>query len=143
MTVPYRKKLIEAALPLAAISEAAAREKTIHTSGRLAFGDRVLPGFATAAVANANELPLPSRPLARRPLGLQWTPSALKAFSALGETSPAPSRMNPAGDGAASSPVFRARASLVQTGCPSAPPSLTASPPLLLGLSSPLRQKSV
>src|SRR5205085_998978 len=32
VTVPYHKKLIEVALPLAAISEAAAREKTIHTS---------------------------------------------------------------------------------------------------------------
>ena len=54
----------------------------------LALGDRVLPGSAIAAVADANELPLPSRPLARRPFGLQWTPSALKAFSALGGSVP-------------------------------------------------------
>ena len=76
------------------------------------------------------------------PAGRLLPPPALIAHKKVGENPP---RRQGSGQAtsAASSPLFRARkASLVQSGCPSAPVVLDCTPPFPFGLAPPSRRKN-
>lgn len=89
--------------------------------GHPGFAGRVLPGSVFASVASRPALP-PSRPHGGKARG---DPPSVQGSSHA--------------TFAASSPIFRA--SLVQTGCPSAPVVLDGFPPLLLGFRLPSAEK--